>query len=96
MDTGAINPLGASLAASMVRQAPMQLSDKREIIKAVEAVNKAEAFGSNQELMFGFDEDLKRPVLRIVDRSTGEVVAQVPPQSVLKMARSLVRPVSGA
>ncbi len=89
MDAGAINSLGPALAALHIRDLREQPGSRREIVQAVEAINKAEVFGQNQELTFSFDEGSRRTVLRLVDRKTGEVVAQLPPPHVLRMARSL-------
>ncbi len=89
MDAGAINPLGPALAALNLRQPNEQQASRTEVVQAVEAVNNAQLFGQNQELTFSFDQDSRRTVLRLVDRKTGEVVAQLPPQRVLRMAKSL-------
>ena len=91
MDAGAINPLSLSLAASNMRQPAQELAARREMVQAVEAINKTEAFGQNQELTFSFDQEKRRTVMRLVDRTTGEVIAQLPPERVLKMARTLMR-----
>jgi len=88
MDSGSINPAALSVAASLTStQPPERLQENRELIHAVRALNGSEMFGQNQELTFQMDRDTRRPVLRIVDRKTGEVIAQVPPEHVLRLAR---------
>lgn len=90
MDTGSINPVALSLAASLSGTKPAeQRAEQHELIKAVRALNGVEAFGQHQELQFTIDRDSKRPVLKIVDRKTGEVVAQVPPEHVLRLAKQV-------
>lgn len=90
MDTGSINPAAMSLAASFATQQPVdRLAEHRELIQAVHALNGAEVFGQNQELTFVLDRDTRKPLLRIVDRKTGEVIAQVPPEHVLRLAKNL-------
>jgi len=90
MDTGSINPVTFALATSLSSsQTAERRAEQREIIKAVQALNGAEFFGQGRELQFTLDRDTKRPVLKIVDRQTGEVVAQVPPEHVLKLARQI-------
>lgn len=66
-----------------------RLAENRELIQAVRALNGAEVFGQNQELQFLLDRETRRPILKIVDRKTGEVVSQIPAESVLRLARKL-------
>jgi flagellar protein FlaG len=66
------------------------LERQRELIQAVRALNKAELFGQQNELTFTFDRQSRRPLLRIVDRETKEVIRQIPPESVLRMSEQLL------
>jgi flagellar protein FlaG len=61
----------------------------REIISAVKAVNQAELMGERTELMFARDRETNRPVVRIIDKNTREVLDQIPPETVLSLAESL-------
>jgi uncharacterized FlaG/YvyC family protein len=70
-------------------QAPTVNDNQRSLIQAVKAVNGAELFGSRNELTFVFDRATNRTLVRIVDRETHEVVDQIPPESVLKMAEEI-------
>ncbi len=63
--------------------------ERRELIKAVKALNQTELFGENNELTFVMDRNTHRPVMRLVDRKTREVIRQLPPESVLRMAEDL-------
>lgn len=93
MDTGPINPMTLALAASAASPAKSEISSQdRDVIQAVRAVNKAEIFGQNRELTFVLDRETKRPILKIVDRNTGETISQLPPEHVLRLARRLERP----
>ena len=58
--------------------------DKRlEVKRAVEKMNKAlELF--NVERRFVIDDKTKELVIKIIDRETGEVIDQIPPEEVLK------------
>ncbi len=60
--------------------------ENREVIQAVKAVNAAELFGANSELTFGVDRLTKRPVIRLVDKTTKDVIRQIPPEYVLRLA----------
>jgi flagellar protein FlaG len=90
MDTGSINPAASALAAAFSsNHSAERRAEHREVIKAVQALNGAEFFGQGRELQFTLDRETKRSVLKIVDRHTGEVVAQVPPEHVLRLARQI-------
>lgn len=43
------------------------------------------------ELRYGMDEATRKLVVQIVDRTTGEVLRQIPPEEVLAIARGLDR-----
>jgi uncharacterized FlaG/YvyC family protein len=66
-----------------------RMAENRELIQAVRTVNSAEVFGRENELTFLLDRETHRPVLRIVDRKTNEVIRQVPPEYVLRMAKDI-------
>ncbi len=66
--------------------APELRPEDRELIKAVRALNATELFGEEHELAFLIDRQSRRPVVRIVDKETKEVVRQIPPEYVLRMA----------
>lgn len=76
--------------------APVQTADveraaeNRALIQAVKAVNGAELFGSNSELRFVVDRETQRPVIRLVDRETRDIIRQIPPEYVLRLAEDLV------
>ena len=64
-------------------------AEYRETIQAVKAVNGSEMLGSENELMFQRDRNTQRMVIRVVNRQTGDVVTQVPPEYVLRLAEDL-------
>jgi flagellar protein FlaG len=90
MDVTSINNLTASVAAEPSAPRPLT-DDQRALIRAVRAVNAAELFGHENELAFAVDSDSRRTVVRIVDRNTHEVIDQIPPEYVLRMAEELRR-----
>lgn len=91
MDTGSLNPLAASLAASLNARPERERREQQQLIQAVKALNGAEYLGDKQELTFVLDEQTKRPVVRLVDRDTGEVVREIPPKHVLNLAREMAK-----
>jgi flagellar protein FlaG len=63
------------------------LSANRELIQAVRAINPAELFGKESEMTFIMDRETRKPLVRIVDRNTKEVLLQIPAEWALEMAR---------
>jgi len=59
---------------------------RREVVKAVKAVNQAELYGSGRELTYSIDRDTRKLVTKLVDKATGEVVNQIPAEYVLRLA----------
>ncbi len=57
-------------------------------MQAAKSVNASGILGQNQ-LVFVMDRQTHRPVFRVVDRSTQQVVTQIPPEYVLRLAQDL-------
>ena len=70
---------------------PREREQQQQLIQAVAAVNSAQLFGEFTELTFSYDRHARKTVLRIVDRKTGEVVQQLPPEDLLRLATALGR-----
>jgi len=88
MEVGSVHPDQAIPAAAQ----PLPTEDQaeaRELVKAVKALNATELFGQNSELTFVLDRESRRPLVRIVDRETREVIRQFPPEYALRMAEDL-------
>jgi len=81
--------VGQPLAAVAVPQPSEKLVHQRALIQAVKALNAAELFGQNSELSFVLDRETRRPVVRLIDRKTAEVIRQIPPEYLLRMAHDL-------
>jgi uncharacterized FlaG/YvyC family protein len=45
--------------------------------------------GEGRQLSFTRDPQTRKPVIQIIDQSTGEVVDQIPPETVLQLAQQL-------
>jgi len=87
MDISSIKP-GDYPAA---QRAPIQRAEatqRRELISAAKSINSSGLFGQNQ-LVFMVDPQTKRPVIRVEDRDTHEVLLQLPPEYVLRLAKDL-------
>jgi uncharacterized FlaG/YvyC family protein len=87
-----INPVhGVSSLPAVEAHAPSseQMAANRGLVAAVAALNEAEMLGDNNELTFSMDSQTRQPVILIVDKTTKEVLRQVPPDSVLQAAANL-------
>ena len=90
MEVGKVQPfLGLSVPSEIRPQTPEEKIAQREVVQAIKAVNQAQVFGENNELTFSFDRSTGRPITKLVDRKTKEVVRQIPNQTVLELARDL-------
>ncbi len=88
MEIGSVN--WNQPAPSATPQASPQVKEEdRRLIQAVRALNAVELFGENRELTFVLDQETRRPIVRIVDRETGEVLRQIPPEYLLHLADEL-------
>lgn len=81
--------VGQPLAAVSTVVPTEGLSQQRELIQAVRALNAAELFGQNSELTFVLDRETHRALVRLIDRKTNEVIRQIPPEYLLRMAQDL-------
>jgi flagellar protein FlaG len=95
MEIGRIPPGGAGVGNAEASQtviqpvSPESAAQQRELIKAVKAINASELFGQDNELTFVFDRETHRTVARIVKKDTREIIMQVPPEYVIRMAEDL-------
>jgi uncharacterized FlaG/YvyC family protein len=79
-----------AVAAVQPESAPQPLKEEqRSVIQAVKAVNGAALFGEDNELTFVVDRISHRPAVRIVNKSTREVVAQIPSETLLELAATI-------
>lgn len=88
MDIGSVDLGHPAPATAGVPTVEVQAED-RELIQAVKALNATEMFGQNSELTFVLDRETRRPLVRIVDRETKEVIRQIPPEYALRIAEDL-------
>lgn len=69
-------------AGSEEQQAKEQQTKNEQIRKAVEQMNKSLG---NSEAVFGIHEDTNRVTIKIVDKTTKEVIKELPPEKTLDM-----------
>jgi len=78
-----IDPNASSLKDSIQIQ-----SENRQVVQAVRALNASGKLGVS-DLTFSLDRYTRRPVVKLVNRQTNEVVAQIPNERVLRIAEEL-------
>jgi uncharacterized FlaG/YvyC family protein len=86
MDVTSLNRITQAPPATVPAIPAEKVAENREIIQAVKALNSTEMFGQENQLMFHKDRDSQRMVVRVVNRKTNEVVSQIPPEYVLRLA----------
>ena len=87
MDISSIVPGDAASTLSTVGPVP-DVASRRELVAATRTVNASDILGANQ-LVFMVDPQTRRPVIRVQNRDTHEVVLQLPPDYVLRLAEEL-------
>jgi uncharacterized FlaG/YvyC family protein len=68
--------------------AAAEAAQRRELIRAAKSVNESRLLGHNQ-LVFLVDRATHKPIIRVEDPDTHEVVMQLPPDYVLRLAQDL-------
>ena len=87
MDISALQKDAQSIPVAPASTPPEIVAQNRELIQAVKSVNAAEHFGLDNELTFVIDRHTQRPVIRVVNSKTKEVIQQIPPEYVLELAK---------
>ena len=62
---------------------------QRALIQAAKSVNAAELFGENSELTFVMDQKLNKMIVRVIDRTSGDVTLQIPAEYLLQLAEEM-------
>jgi len=88
MEITSIKP-GTYVAPAQPSITPQEAAQRRELIKATKAVNSSGIVGDQNEVTFVVNPSSHQVILRLVDRETGEVLMQVPPETILRMAQDL-------
>jgi len=89
MDVSAINRIAQSATTTAAAVPADWPAPIRDVVQAVKALNQTEMFGQDNELEFQRDQVSKRMVIRVVNRKTDQIVSQVPPEYVLRLAEDL-------
>jgi len=90
MEVGKVDSL-IGMAPTLPNHAlsPEQRKEQDELIRAVQSVNEAKLFGESAELTFSFDRRSNKLILQLVDRETKEVIRQIPPEFLRRLAEDI-------
>jgi uncharacterized FlaG/YvyC family protein len=80
--------LAASSPPAPPQVSVQEAAQRRQLLQAAKSVNESGVLGDNQ-LVFVLDRQTHRAVIRLVDRTTHQVVSQIPPEYVLRLAQDL-------
>lgn len=68
---------------------PHDAARNRQVLAALKALNQAQLIGEHNEFTFVLDRATRRLTIQIVNRTTKEVVEQIPAEYVLQVAEAL-------
>lgn len=86
MNIPSVQSKGAAPTPPAANVPPQQAAERRQLLKATDTLNSSQTFGENNELVFVFDRTSHRPIMRVVDKKTNDVIMQLPPDYVLQLA----------
>jgi flagellar protein FlaG len=89
MDVNALSRITQAAPAVATPLSADAISQNRHVVQAVKALNKSEMFGQDNGLEFQKDPESKRWVVKVVNKTTGDVISQVPAEYVLRLADAL-------
>ena len=78
-----------ALPLALAIAAPELAAHTRVTQNAVQAVNESELLGFDRELRFTQDPKTKRAVVKVINTSTGEILLQLPDETVIRIAEAL-------
>ncbi|HEY6390301.1 MAG TPA: flagellar protein FlaG [Bryobacteraceae bacterium] len=79
---------GGYLPPQAPPRATVEAVQHREVIEAARSINASGYLGQNQ-IVFVMERGTHRAIMRVVDRETNEVLLQLPPEYVLRLAQEL-------
>ena len=80
-------PAAPAITSAAV-QPPTSAPSAEQVTQALKSINKTME-SLSQGLEFSIDEDSHRTVVKVVDRSTNDVIRQIPTEEALEIAKAL-------
>jgi uncharacterized FlaG/YvyC family protein len=91
MTISSSNPSATAILPAALSVPPQEVAQRRQLVQAAKSINVSGVLGQNQ-LVFSVDPSTHRMVMRVENRDTHEVVLQVPPEYVMRLAQDLGPP----
>lgn len=66
-----------------------QAPSKEQVQQAIQAISKSVASSSASNLQFSVDDDTGKTVVRVVDKTTGDVIRQIPSEEVIALSKAM-------
>ena len=88
MDITSLQLEAAAASAPSPRVSAQEAAECRQLLQAARSVNDSGILGQNQ-IQFFMDRLTHRAVIRLVDRNTHQVISQIPPEYLLRLAQDL-------
>ncbi len=89
MDISPVSRMTPAIATEAADRPRMNPDVASSVITAVRALNKSELLGEDRQLLFARDRDTGTTVIQIIERSSGRVMDQIPPEQVLRILAGL-------
>jgi uncharacterized FlaG/YvyC family protein len=89
MDIGPMNRPNTGIPVTAAAPTTDDPAMERQVVMAVQYLNKSELMGSGRELQYRRDSKTGHVVVQIRDRSSGEIVDQIPPEVVVALMHDL-------
>ena len=89
MEIPRVDSIGVTNAVNAPTPANAKDVPIHQMVSAINQVNKSELMGEGRQLSFTRDPQTRRPVIQIIDQGTGEVLDQIPSETVLELAQQL-------
>lgn len=68
-----------------------QRAERQQLVRAVKQVNETVFAADGREVVYSFDREARRTVIRLVDKKTQEVIRQIPAEYLLRLAEEYQR-----
>ena len=89
MEIPRVDSVGAVAAVSSLAPSADKDVPVRQMVTAVHELNRAGLMGQGRQLSFTRDPNTRKPVIQIIDQDTGDVIDQIPAETVLQLAGQL-------
>jgi len=94
MEIGLMNRVNTGAAVATAVPTTDDPAAERQVVMAVQYLNKSELMTNGRELEYQRDPKTGRFIVQIRDRNSGEVVDQIPPETIVRLMHELQQQLS--